>query len=134
MCSPGPVEYDPSAAFDVWAEDDRDELKDAVTEATTTGRGLLVADTERIRIRAAETILNSGEVSKATWITSHQAENDSGGRGGGGELLDDLLYHRRARLRPPDICNDADRRGVSHPVEGVIPAYTNDRTITVTSR
>ena len=72
-------------------EDARDELRDAVPRAAETLTDLLDAEDERIRIRAAETILDRAGVTKAKQTSTHSAERAVGGVGDDGDDLDSLL-------------------------------------------
>jgi hypothetical protein len=58
----------------------RDELEDAVPEAAATLRELLDADNDRVRIRAAETILDRAGITKAKKTTVNAAEQNIGGK------------------------------------------------------
>lgn len=70
----------------------RDELQDAVPEAAATLRDLLDAEDDRVRIRAAEAILDRAGITKASQKTVTSAERDVGGATGpGGFDPDDLL-------------------------------------------
>lgn len=60
-------------------EDARDELQAAVPEAAETLRSLLDAEDERVRIRAAEAILDRAGVTKASRVSSSTAARDVGG-------------------------------------------------------
>ena len=60
-------------------EDARDELQKAIPEAAETLTDLLDAEDERVRIRAAEAILDRAGVVKAKRVTSMSAERDVGG-------------------------------------------------------
>ncbi|WP_312908520.1 hypothetical protein [Natronosalvus caseinilyticus] len=64
-------------------DDARDELQAAVPEAAKTLRELLEAEDERVRIRAAEAILDRAGVTKAKQTTTHAAERDVGGKAAG---------------------------------------------------
>ena len=71
-------------------EDARDELRDAVPRAAATLTDLLDAEDERIRLRAAETILDRAGLSKSKQVSAHSAKRDVGGATKNGPL-DDLL-------------------------------------------
>ena len=70
----------------------RDELQDAVPEAAATLRELLDAEDDRVRIRAAESILDRSGITKASQKTVTAAERDVGGAAGpGGFSPEDFL-------------------------------------------
>ena len=71
---------DNSASDRAPVDDARDELRDAVPEAAATLRELLDAEDDRVRIRAAEAILDRAGVTKAKQITSTSAEREVGGK------------------------------------------------------
>lgn len=57
----------------------RTELRDAVPEAAETMRELLDAEDERVRLRAAEAILDRAGITKAKASTITVAKRDVGG-------------------------------------------------------
>lgn len=61
-------------------ENARTELQAAVPEAAETLRELLDAQDERVRIRAAEAILDRAGVTKAKRTSTRSAETDVGGK------------------------------------------------------
>ncbi|MEM4782381.1 MAG: hypothetical protein QXG03_12590 [Halalkalicoccus sp.] len=60
-------------------DDARDELQAAVPKAAETLAELLDAEDEKVRIRAAEAILDRAGVTKAKQVTSTTAARDVGG-------------------------------------------------------
>jgi len=60
-------------------EEARDELQSAVPDAAETLRDLLEADDERVRIRAAEAILDRAGLTKADKYSTKQAQVQIGG-------------------------------------------------------
>lgn len=58
----------------------RVELQEAVPEAAEVLRELLEAEDERVRIRAAESILDRAGVTKAKQVSTTAAERDVGGK------------------------------------------------------
>jgi hypothetical protein len=71
-------------------EDARDELQEAIPKAAETLTDLLDAEDERVRIRAAEAILDRGGMVKAKPVSSSTAKQDVGGATKE-DPLDDLL-------------------------------------------
>lgn len=68
----------------------RDELQEAIPKAAETLTDLLDAEDERVRIRAAEAILDRAGVVKAKRVTSTAAARNVGGKGSD-DPLDNLL-------------------------------------------
>jgi hypothetical protein len=81
------------SASDTPVEAARDELQSAVPEAARTLRTLLEADDERVRLRAAEAILDRAGLTKAQAYGLKQAQVQVGGgeRSGSGITRTDPL-------------------------------------------
>lgn len=60
-------------------EDARDELQEAIPKAAETLTDLLDAEDDRVRIRAAEAILDRAGLSKAKAVSHNSAKRDVGG-------------------------------------------------------
>jgi hypothetical protein len=60
-------------------DDAREELRASIPEAAETVRDLLDADDERVRLRAAESILDRAGLSKATAPKASRVQKSVGG-------------------------------------------------------